>query len=59
MAHPKVTNVVLITKAKPAFSLPGDELASQSDVSLGQPLREEPIIVHDLSEDGQTAPSKH
>lgn len=60
MAHPKVTNVVLIMKPKPAFSPLGDELAWQSDVSLGQPLTEEPITVvhwqmHDFPEDRHPA----
>lgn len=63
MAHPKVTNVVLIMKPKPAFSPLGDELAWQSDVSLGQLLREGPITavqrqMRDSSENRQTAVSK-
>lgn len=44
MAHPKVTKVVLSMKPTLTFSQLGDELACQSDVSVGEPLREEPII---------------
>lgn len=64
MAHLKVTNVVLSLKPTPAFSPLGDELAWQSDVSLGQLLRVGPIIVvqwqmRDSSKYRQTAVSKH
>ena len=33
----------LVIKPKPATSPLGDELVRQSDVSLGRPLKEEPI----------------